>query len=734
MPYTSPRMARPLPRPAPSSPIRRIQAPRPLAAAGQSLAQILGGWSFTVRVYIAFDGPNAALPNWIDVTPFVETDSIVINHGRPDGISDVQVSTANMTVNNMDGRWTPGNQTGPWAGLIRKGIWLCVEVIPLSGNVSRRYTGFITALPTGWAGRYASTKITASDRFLLLGQAPLLPAMTSAEVLHDSSTGPLVAAHYPLSEASAGTGSALAFGDISGNATTPLVPVPFGSTQANYLNLIKAQGASAPGFDGGQCVSFGPASSGSGTALQTTLSPWNTYNGFFSYGVLECWLQTTYVNALQPFASIYDPASGCACAFGIDASGYLTIETGNVSAGGTYTALNQVGPLTPGSSYYGFATAAGVALNDGNWHYISIATAVGPTAINPIFVINIDGKTVWIGFPPNNVSPNMNTLIIGGCPAVNNTYNCFTGNIAGVSWILSGDAASNYPAHFQAGYQGFYGESVDQRIARIARYLGIPQPTTLQVPAPGYNPVPVYNGQYGPWTNLGACVHLVGTQSIAGRQGLDVMREAARTEQMPVFIDRSGYLTIQPCTTRYNTPVAWSVDAQDIDPGTAFTDDFTYTVNQVSVTANGGATQVVNGPAGTASQDQYGVYNQALQTASISSVEAANAGLCVVGRNADPVPRFAPLVIEVATLAKVNGAAWYDQVLASEISTLVQVYNLPVQAPAPSMNVFLEGWTETLGAGTHTFAFNTSPQTDASVLQLDTPGSTLDTPGITLAY
>lgn len=745
MPITRPGSSRPLPR---FTRRRRGRAAR-IPAAGQSLAQMLGTWGFAVQVYISFDAPGTTNPTWLEVTGYVHTDSITITRGRQDGLSDVSAGTCSLTADNSDGRWTPSNPGGAWFGLIRKGAWLRVDLLPPSGTVSTRFTGFITSLPTGWAGLYASTRITASDRFLLLGQAPQLPAMTSAEVLYDTSTGmaqatatgPGVLAHYPLSEAQSGSpGSTVApaFGDISGNLSPPLVPVPWGSTNASYLSYIKAQGTQGPGFDSQQALQLTPASLSSGTALTTTVAPWNTYNGPWSYGVVELWIQTTFVGTTQPFATLYDPVGGGALVFGIDATtGYLTISFQATLANSSFGS-NNLATLIPGTSVLGGTVQAGVVLNDGNWHYVSLATDVLKGGTDSLFfVINIDGKTVWIPsiFAGTSTSTNMNTLVIGGGFS-GTTPQCFTGNIAGVSWILTGLKASNYPAHYLAGYNGFYSESADVRIARVARYAGIPEPTSLQAPAVGYNPVPIYTpGLKVPWTNLSACVHQVGTQSIVGRQPLDVMREAARTENMPLYISRDGYLTIQPSTARYNTTSAWSVDSRDVDPATSFPDDFTYLVNQIQVTPNGGATQTVNGAAGTASQNKYGVYSQSLATASANATDAANAALAQVNANADPVPRLAPLVLDnVATLAGQAGYgnAWYDALLATDISTVITVTNLPSQAPASSLSVFVEGYTETISAGQHAFSFSTSPQTNASVFQLDT--STLDTPSITLPY
>lgn len=932
MPYTGPGSSRPLPR---FLPRRRGRAVR-LPGAGQSLAQQLGTWGFAVRVYLSFDGPTTANPVWLEVTEFVDTTSITITRGRQDGLSDVTAGTCSLTADNSDGRWTPSNPNGAWFGLIRKGAWLRVDLLPPSGTVSTRFVGFITGLPTGWAGLYASTKITASDRFLLLGQAPQLPAMTSAEVLYDTSTGvaqatptgPGVLAHYPLAEAqsgSPGSSFALAFGDISGNLAPPLVPIPWGSNNASYLNYIKAQGAPGPGFDGQSCVQFSPQALAVGTVLTTTVQPWTTYAGAIgnpgnlSYGVLELWLQTTLVGTSQAFACLWDPTGANAVVFSVDGpTGYLSLGFAATTANSSFSNL-FVGAMNPGSP-----AQTGVVLNDGNWHYISIAFNNAYANGNAdTFVVNIDGKTIWIGAVGGTTSLNLNTLVIGGGFAGTSLQN-FTGNIAGASWILTGRKASNYPAHYSAGYNGFYAESVDVRIARAARYAGIPQPTSSQAPAVGFSPVPIYTpGLKGPWTNLAACIHQVGTQSIVGRQPLDVMREAARTENMPLYVSRDGYLTIQPATTRYNAASAWFVDAHDIDPGTSFSDDFTYLVNQITVTPNGGATQTVNGPAGTASQNKYGVYSQSLATASANTTDAANAALAQVNANADPVPRLAPLVIDnAATLATqggvpapaamgvnsgagytvylvtvpdpwqgtqvyqitvpagtaspkdildlaapvtaglpysaqlrvrlpnaganlaahislnwlnasggtisttvggnitvtagaagytqitnvnatapagavnvtirlvlgtsttadaawqadglqieqntvattwqapgpgspnlltldqasagegtpyagggIYGNAWYDALLATDISTVITVTGLPSQAPAASLPAFVEGYTETISAGQHAFSFSTSPQVNASVFQLDSPTlGTLDTPSVTLPY
>ena len=718
MPITRPRRTPPLPRAA-APRVPRRPARLPAGNLQTTLAAQLGTWNFAVKVYLSFDGPNTAIPAWIDVTPYVDIlAGITITRGRADGMSDVNVSTMTLTADNSDGRWTSTNALGAWFGQIHKGAWLRTDVLPASGVVSHRFTGFITDLPVTWTGQYASAAISASDRTVLLGQKNKLLPMISSEVLFDTATGPLTQAHYPLSEGSGTT----SFGDISGNSAPALMPVAWGP--GSNTAGIKASGASAPGFDGASCVSFSPTSLLAGTVLSTTVTAWDDYAGpgGNSWGELAMWIQYTgAAGTTTPFAALWDPVGACAVVFGIDGSGYLAGGTSATTAASTYS--NTGAAFLPGDAPSGSPVLAGVVLGDGLWHYVSIATLTGTNPGSGFFmIINIDGKTVWDGFYGALASPNMNTLIIGG--GFNGTQQqCFTGNIAAASWIHA-TSASNYPAQYQAGATGFYGESVDTRIARTARYAGVPQPTTLQVPAPGYNAVPVYQaGSTGPWTNLGACVHQVGTQSIAGRLPLDVMQEAARTENMPVLIDRAGNLAISPCTARYNPATAWTVDGKDIDPSTAVADDFSYTDNQLTVTPNQQASQIIVGPNGAASQAKYGIYPQSLATASLNPTEAANLGLAQIGLTADPPPRLSPFTVEAATLATQAGygPAWYDAVLASDINSMITVTDLPPQAPAPTVNMFIEGYTETIGAGQHTFAFNTSTAPATSYFTLDDP-------------
>lgn len=721
MPIARPGYTRPLPRP---QPWRRGRAAR-TRGAGQSLAQLLGTWNFTALIYLSFDGPTAATPAWLEVTEFVEveTSTITITRGRQDGLSDVAVGRAALTVDNSDGRWTPSNPAGAWFGLIRKGCWLRIDLLPPSGVVSTRFVGFITALPTGWQGLYAFTQITASDRFLLLGQAPQYATMVEQEALSDAAGA--VQCYYALTDAS----GSLTAGDTSGALNPTLTQQAIGGVPLGTGLAFSSIGG--PGFDGQQAPAFTPVSATQGTCLAGTLPAAGT--GVWATKI-SCWFNTTYQNNDNPIFSLTDPSTGAVVTVLIDFLGYfLDIY---------YTWLNPNGPATT-VRLAGFNLGGSVnqfpQLNDGRWHHISVilwpyagarGIAFGPALAAGASWLDVfqDGRQLYLdSFAPTSVfgananpTTSMTQLVVGGgmSLATRGLVATFTGSISDfqVSYAQTqaqGNAMLTEPAPaYTAAATGFNSESVDQRLGRLARYAGIP----------------------AVWTNFAPAIHLCGTQSIIGRAPLDVLREAARTENMPLYVDRPGRLAIQPSTARYNTASAWSVDARDLDPATAFTDDYSYLVNQVAVSVNNGGAQTVNGTAGLASQAKYGIYSQSLATANLNPTDAANAALAQVGANADPVPRIASLVLEAATLAKQPGYgnAWYDSVLATDNSTLATITNLPPQAPASSLSVFVEGYTETIGAGQHLFAFSTSPQANASVFQLDS--STLDTPAITLPY
>lgn len=736
-----------IPRRAKSRPRRPVMVSGP-ASGTSAFVQEAGTWNFAARVWIAFDPPTAAAPNWIPISGYVETNRPISigPHGRPDGLADVPATRMTLTLDNSDGRFSTANPSGPWYGRLHKGNWIKVEILPPSGIVSQRFVGFITDLPTGWQGQYATCQISATDRYEKLGVAPALVSSIQSEVLTDPNLIGNVKGYWNLHEA---TGS-LTFGDTSGNGASHLAAQAFGGVQVG--TGLGASNVPGPGFDGLRAVTFNPPSSSQGTYLSAAItSPvgvWNygtpAYTGLFP--TVEFWVQATTTGVDQPLVCLVDPTSQSAV---------------TVYISGTTGALNMV--VLP--TIYGatFGARGGLiaqhSVTDGNWHHVIFAESYSSNGGN--FYYNdtsiVDGGQRYlsslsssggaVGIPGNYGSAYAQLIVGGGWmfPAGQVGFSVGAANISDVAFYWgdtrAGGAIANVVDHYGAGKTGNAGESTDQRVARVARYAGVPIPLQT-ISAQVWNnsstkfTTQVYSPSKGGWTNLSPGSHSVGTQSVSGRGALDVMREAARTEGMPLYVDRAGYLALQPSTIRQNTLPAWTVSALDLEAGTEMPDNFAYVTNVATITPNGQAAQTVVGPLGAASQAKYGIYTNggSQATASQNPIEAQSLGYSLIQLRADPPARLAPIVVEAATLATQPGygPAWYDAVLATDVSTPMRVTDLPVQIGGGTSDVLVEGWSEVIVAGTHTFSFSSSSvqgptyQLDDTVLgRLDTAGSTL---------
>lgn len=743
MPYTRPNKTSTAGRQAVRRPRRALEE-----AGGQNPAATLiestgGTWNFTARIWIAFDPPTSTSPTWIDISGFVQMDSpITTTHGRPDGLSDVSATTCQLTVDNSDGRFSPANPNGVWFGQIHKGSWLKVEIFPPSGTISSRFVGFITSLPNQWSGQSQYGQISAADRFEKLQQTAAIVTSIESEVLTDPNLSGSIKAYWNLHEAQ----GSLTFGDTSGQGVRYLQAIGLGTLAGIGMG---AANVDAPGFDGARAVTFNPVSVSQGTYLygliSTPTGTWTTSNYTGQLGVCEFWFQAATTGANQYLIALIDNLAQQGFSLYFDANGYI-----NLIISGT----------TPTNPVWGFQGTynATPRIDDGKWHHVVLGVNTSSSnggmvsvclVIDSIQVEQFVATNGTGGTPSNGLT---NIIVGAGYDTINpGILKLGQANISDVSWYWSdlvnstGAAPANIFDHYAAGLNGFLGETTDRRVARVARYGGVPIPLVSSSAGPftplvGFpalaNPK-VYAAGLGPWTNLATGAHLVGTQSMAGRKPLDVMLEAAHTEGMPLYVDRSGYLTIQPSTTRQNTLPAWTVNALDLDPSTQVADDHAYTTNQMTITPNGLAAQTViglPGSAGRLSQAKYGVYDGSQSTASVNPIEAQSLGLGIIQQRADLPPRLAPLAVEVATAAKLPayGTAWYDAVLATEISTPIRVTNAPLAVGGGNYDCLVEGWTETITAGNHLISFTTSPiqgptyQLDDAVLgRLDTDGTTL---------
>lgn len=103
------------------------------------------------------DGINSVtypdgVASWTDITQWadIQKNGVKINRGASDEISETQTGTVNMTLDNDDGRFTPGNASSPYYPNVLKGVPLRVVVTTLEGANFVQTPSFESSSVRGW--------------------------------------------------------------------------------------------------------------------------------------------------------------------------------------------------------------------------------------------------------------------------------------------------------------------------------------------------------------------------------------------------------------------------------------------------------------------------------------------------------------------------------------------------------------------------------------------------------
>ncbi|MET7475058.1 LamG-like jellyroll fold domain-containing protein [Streptomyces sp. NPDC005648] len=447
-------------------------------------------------------------------------------------------------------------------------------------------------------------------------------------------------------------------GDISGNGAPSLA-----ITQSGVGGTLTLGGASGPPETSESLPVFTPSSATVGQWLSADLGP--QYEGTL-YRCWEAWFQTTTtgrcIMGMHSADLVYQHL------LSIAAGGNLQIEwTSNLTS--TLTVETVSGPTT---------------LADGNWHHVVYDQREGKVWIDGTLVDS--SLAVPRGF-------DQRVLHVGG---YRNTrlWNGQIGHVA-VYQTLDYSVGPLITGHYTAGMTGFSGEDADVRFTRLASYAGL---TSVTISGATFDPI--------------------ASQGPGGSQVVARMREVESTESARLFAVRDGYgLAFQSRDLRYNPAPAgesFTADYADLETRNVdLADDDQKLVNTIEASRPGGATQKVSAPSSVLA---FGVYDPgALSILKTSDNSVLDAAYWRVSRYADPAPELREVPIEALTMSSYLG------ILAADISSYFSVTNLPAQAPASSMRVTVEGYTETIRNNSHVIQFHTSATNNDSVWVLDDP-------------
>ncbi|MFE5630601.1 LamG-like jellyroll fold domain-containing protein [Streptomyces sp. NPDC056543] len=479
--------------------------------------------------------------------------------------------------------------------------------------------------------------------------------------------------YYPLSEPESSTTA----GDQSGNARPSLAIVQAGTGGT----LVFGQGIGPPS-DGLSTPMFTPVNSTNGKFLRCFIDPLLTSSG--STGtpipgdlIVEAWFSTSTTGRV-----ILTLSAGAATAF--DSGIYFYLESGSGQL-----KINEFFPV--GSTV---TTVATPNLADGAVHHL-----VWDEAGQDVYV---DGVQYVV---PTGTWQDMLVLTVGATSTGTDLWSGSISHVAAYVANLSQPAVAAIVDHYEAGTTGHAGEDSWARMVRLASYAKIT----------GVLSAGLYSA--------------VASQGELGSSPLSHMRDVERTEGGKLFADRaSAQLVFQSRSVRYNPAITASIEYADLETnGVEFSDDDQKLVNLIRASRPGGAEQRIQSAESIAA---YGTYEQQLDVLKTTDEAVVDAATWEIVRYADPLPEMRQLPVDAATLP----TATFRALLDADISSVIEVTDLPTQAPAATATVTVEGYVEQITEGRHVLNYRVSRSDIDAVWVLDDPThSVLDT-STRLAY
>jgi len=608
-------------------------------------------------VEIAFStGPNDPAPVWVDVTQWWRVSpAISITRGRQDEQGDVSPSKCTLTLDNSDGRFTAGNVNSPYYPNVKKGRRIRVSET-WDGTTYRRFTGYVDSWPVTWADASATVADAAISASSRL--ARLAKGTELRSIVEEEYLQDDPAVYYT-------------FGDAEG------------TTQAGNVSATTQPFCTAVQVGSGGGITFGTATGPSTDGMTAAqFSPANQTNGFYMRALFP-----------QPVITATDTTLVLECFFLSSTANNQDLVRLNLANGlGTTSVLAIVGnklraASAPnlGANIYLLDSAASV--NDGLTHHAMVTETL--SGGNLTAVLYLDGVQVATStIAASSIAPR-DQLAMGG--SVGSGFGMLNGVLSHVA-VTGGTTAitaARALAHATSGLTGFSGERSDQRIDRLATYAGVPAAEVA--------------------TETGLSTSIV-NQVTNGKTALALMSDVVATESGVLFDARDGTLTFHGRGHRYGAATAMTLAGEilAIEPGL----DDQGLVNDITVNRDAGVTvRIVD----EASIDDYGLYRDTVTLLTTLDSEVQDAASWKVGNGATPLVRIPVAQVDLGQATSSQRAA----LLALEIGDRVTLANLPSQAPAASMDFFVEGYTEQISSALYQFAFNLSPAALSGVWVLD---------------
>lgn len=627
-----------------------------------------GSPTISYKVEIGFASqPDAAVQTWTDISQYVDmAKGISITRGRNDQFSDIPPGQMNFTVNNSDGRFTPEYTGGAYYPNVILGKRVRVTATYLQTSTIR-FDGRIDTWPVEFStlGRYAEVTIHASDRMKKLSQLTPLTNLYSTEVLKDSPT-----AYFMLADNMTSVVDNVNIKNSSPYSNKqPAITRQVGLAGQGTLTF----GATYPGpyVDGGLTGASWRQANNPPDGLVATLTDkarLSDSDGSFS---LECWFwsNSTVPNCdgvLVSIGSFYR-------------NGWffcIQQNTGELGVGWANTTQGYVYNNVPAGSH---------VVNDSTTHHV-VMTYDGPVDRLKLY---LDGDLIadW---------PTVSNDFFGAKPPHSSQYTFRMGGmefsrtlpgllVASMSHAASYDnvlTQAQVTNHYVAGTTGWAGDRTDERLIRILGYGGIPS-SEIIVKEPGTSTMTWQDPTSATYSNL--------------------INVIADTEQGVIFADRAtSSFVFQGRSHRWNPPNVITLTSDQYESDLQPVLDDSLMVNSVTVTrTTDGYASLYTNFSSTAAN---GYYSATLDAAPQYSNDLWNLAAWRVNVQRTAKVRWPTVSVDLRTI---ESSTW-NTLLSLDIGDQFTISGLPAQAPASSIPLFVEGYTETINLTTHLITFNSS--------------------------
>lgn len=515
----------------------------------------IGAADVAVTVQVDLSGTAFGnTPTWTDVTADVLTSGNPINitWGRQDWTSDVSASTCSLSLDNADGKYTPGLASSPYSPYVKRRARIRISATvsdesPLTiidlGDGSYEIDGPPGFYTDNGDGTYTMNVGSWTD--LGDGTYSITPVNTTV-YLFDG----LIDSWETSFEGGQFSETAVSATDMLGRLSSDILN-PMGYEEIlldspNYFYPLNDQGPTFGDMQSaGPVMTSNPGFAGLGVTYQNVTYPPNVSVNISDPDIVGVGLQG-YDSFLEFGASL--PLSSNAFEMH-----FVTINTSFASQ----LVLDNAG-IGVGIKTNGFlattptgANIGSIPVNDGRVHQLAL-----------------QGGTIWLDGGDTGVAHSLANVAGLGFNFVGTVFNAasFPGSVSSTRLLQhfygSGGWGFTHPP-------SFFGESTSQHVNRLLSY----------------------RVNFGSVVDTG--VGKVGVHSTSGEDLQQALYDTAEAEGGVVFADGQGRIVFRSRNHMFSPSSVLTLDAsQDqVSTTTLFRDDIQYLLNDVTVTTPAGATQ-----------------------------------------------------------------------------------------------------------------------------------------------